>query len=190
MYGSMKMDVDPESSPFEMEIDQVVNELATEQLGTFDTIMYKPTKTTYKAMYNHVVWPRYLPQRRSNELHAHEIGLIELMVDIVDDFVENDVLPNKISKLIRCLHNLKTSMTSEVILREMNLSPGEMKSIYIEAQNCCIFIYMPTLQDIPDNQPKQLIFATFTLSVTAEQITEYASSDVKVCQTFLLYTFP
>ncbi|XP_031623226.1 uncharacterized protein LOC116340729 [Contarinia nasturtii] len=172
-----RMDVDQESNPNEIDIDPEPH-----QVQEFNTKMYKPTKSTHTAMCQHVVWPRFLAQRKQSDLSEHETALIELMIDVVDDFVEHDFLPRKISKLLKCLHNVKTSMTPEVISRELSqLQSGEMKSIYIESQNCCLLVYMlPPPVESPADGAKQLIVSTFPVSLSAEKIADFPSSDIKM----------
>lgn len=163
-----------------MEIDDDKSENHP-KIISFQTVSYKPNKDTHKQMVTHVVWPSFLPQRKPIELDEHEICLVELMVDIVDWFEREQILSQTMCRLIQSLHNVKTSMRPDVISREFSQQqPGEMKSIYIDGQNCCLFVYMPPISE--HCHVKQLMISTFPLSVNAEQISNYTSSDVKVNQ--------
>lgn len=171
-----RMDLDVDLNGMDIDEDVFINQPQPEP---FQTVSYKPKKSSHKQMVTHVVWPRFLPQRKPIELGEHETSLVELMVDIVDWFESEQILSQPIGKLIRCLHNVKTSMTPGVITREFSQQqPGEMKSIYIENQNCCLFTYMPPVSG--HYQPETMMISTFPLGLTAEQISNHSSSDVKV----------
>ncbi|XP_031629745.1 uncharacterized protein LOC116344981 [Contarinia nasturtii] len=164
---AVRMDVDPDEMEIEHEEEQVT--------------MYKAKKSTHKAMAMHVVWPRFLKQRKQAESGENETALIELMIDVIDHFEAQNILPANMAKMVNSLYAIKTSMSPEVISRELSqMQFGDMKSMYIEGQNCCLFVYMPP-PSIGERkfEKKKLIVSTFPVNLSAEKIAEYSSSDIK-----------
>lgn len=173
MLAYFDEDEPPDDNP-EPQIDGV-----PEPIFEFNSVMFKPSKSLHREMMTHVLWPRHLLRLERDNLDKHETGLLELMIDVVDSFENSDILHERVSKLMKSLHRIKTSTSPEVISSEINrLEAGDMTAMYIKAQNTCLLFYMRPAAE--DDEQKRLIASTFAVQLDAATIDGSKRSDMKV----------
>lgn len=160
------------------------NEMIEEepQHNVFETVMFKPNKSTHEGMLPHVLWPRLLPQRQQLELDKYETGFLELMIDILDSFkVTDEAVWTKASKLLGSVHRISTSTSAEIIQNELNrIEEGGYASMFVKKQNTCLLLHMLPADEWLQGNQKQLIISTFPVSLSPEKIYSSPSSDIKV----------
>lgn len=144
--------------------------------------LYKADKKTHKSMVTHVVLPRSLPNYLNHEMFdKQEISLLELMCDVLDALTNANILNNQTTKMIKSLHNIRTSLAPEIIVQEINrLKSGDTMAIYVKNQNCCFMVHMP-IQNVPENTGKKnVIVSSFTVSLSSNVIYKNESSAIQV----------
>lgn len=124
--------------------------------------MNRPPEPTFQEKHenlmNHVILPRYLPQMKS--LEEHDLQLMSLMVENVNDKTFSGFIPPNTLKMIRGVAHVHRTLNQEIVSNEIGqLKPGETFAMFVRRQNCAVMIHMPT--DINQNQSDHVIIATF-----------------------------
>lgn len=124
----------------------------------------------------HIVLPRVLPQKASDNLHTTELDLMCQMANIVSDLVE--WIPPKTVTLFQNLQNVSANCTPQVVSNAINrLGPGDTFAMFVRIQRCAVMIHVPPNETV--NNVKNVIVATFPGSLHSSEIYERVS-DIEV----------
>lgn len=183
------MDLDEMHQHVEAEVENVFEPEQDEDDVLPENSLFKPDKNIHKEMATHIIWPRFLPQRERHDLEEHETALVALMSDVLDWFFGAGILQNeRINKMLKGLHNIKTSPHSAVVSREINrLDRGDIMTMHVKNQNSGFIVYMPDT-DTDDENTKSVIVASFPASLDEETIYEHENSDFQVSTVLLFLT--
>lgn len=116
---------------------------------------------------NHIVLPRYLPQKRSPNFANEELKLLKRMVNNIKDLLE--YIPLNTLEMIQSLDEIHSKPHANTIRNKMiHLKPGQTFAMFIRSQNCVLMIHMlpngPADSDSVPNvssDSENIIIATF-----------------------------
>ncbi|XP_055301272.1 uncharacterized protein LOC129567922 [Sitodiplosis mosellana] len=127
------------------------------------------------SLIHHVVLPRVLPNKTSENLHETELELIDQFVKIAKDFKE--WIPPKTLELLLALQSYHHGCKPLTVWMDINkLGPGDNFAMFIRRQHCAIMIHVPP-DEIP-NDVQNVIVAAFPGRLHSSEI-YHRESDIE-----------
>lgn len=124
----------------------------------------------------HIVLPRVLPLKPSDNLQTMEKDLISQMTKVIIDL--NEWIPPKTVELFKNSERIYANCTPEVVSNAINrLGPGDTIAIFVRFQRCAMMIHVP--QNEATNDVQNVIVATFPGSLHSSEIYDH-TSDIEV----------
>lgn len=109
---------------------------------------------------HHVFLPRFLPQRKQNNLNELEIDLLSRMVELVE--VKEEFIPKPTVNMFINFYNIQADCQPATICNQINrLKPGDTFAMFVSGQNCMFVIYMPTNNQEEPDESATVIVATY-----------------------------
>lgn len=140
---------------------------------------FNPTKDVHMEIVAHVLWPRALPNHEHPEMEKCEKEMLALLSDVLAWFETKNILSSRTRSMIEMLCKMRMSPAS--FHEEVNsLSAGDMLAMYVEKQNSCFVVYMPSSQDQSTNAAKQVIISTFPVRFDIDDIQNNGNSCIQV----------
>ncbi|KAG4065067.1 hypothetical protein HA402_007464 [Bradysia odoriphaga] len=176
------MDVDNNDDDV-MEVSVLFNGFNDINDDTENDLLFTPMRLSrcistgiHGEMVTHVIWPRKLTPKVTNDPSELETALVALLVDTLESIAEaNDWLASS-SKLFLGLYNTNTSPDAQIIASEINrLKEGDMFGFFVKSQHCGISIYIPPTGDSSIGSTTSAIVSTFPVLIPNEEI--YSTAD-------------
>lgn len=124
----------------------------------------------------HIVLPRVLPQKVSDNLHTIELDLMSQMTNVIIEL--NEWIPLKTVEMFQNSQRIYANCTPDVISNAINrLGPGDTIAIFVRFQRCALMIHVP--QNEATNDVQNVIVATFPGSLHSNEIYDH-TSDIEV----------
>lgn len=136
----------------------------------------------HDMLLRHINLPRFLPQKKSANLHQTELLLMHYMVQNVINV--NDKIPTQTVQLFKGLWTIHNdSLPNErTVSTEINaLRSGHSFGMFVRRQNCMFVIHAPSNHGKTDanTTPAEVIVATFPGNLHPDEVYKY-SSDIEV----------
>lgn len=133
---------------------------------------------------NHIVLPRYLPQKRSPNFCAEELELLKRMVQTVESFPEE--MPENTLQMMRSLadFHVQKPFPKTIKLNIRDLQPGGTFAMFVRSQNCALLIHM--LPKAPANS-ENIVVCTFPGKLHPKEVYDNPS-DLEVQSNVEIYS--
>lgn len=129
----------------------------------------------------HVILPRYLPQKKSIHFHPTELQLMNEMVQNVVNF--SGKIPSQTVKLFANLwetHNESIPNPTTVTTQINALQSGHSFAMFVRRQNCMFVVHAPANHENAANTaPQKVIVATFPGNLHPDEVYNH-DSDIEV----------
>lgn len=132
----------------------------------------------FEYLLYHIVLPRVLPQKKSNDFEHHELLLLSRLNDVIKDCSE--WIPLATVRLFNSLKTTHMNRTADFVSKEIRaLQPGDTFAMFVRRQNCGLMIYMPIDGNTQADKQETVVVTTFPGNLHIKEIYQH-QSDIKV----------
>lgn len=136
----------------------------------------------HDMLLQHVILPRFLPQKKSSHLHSTELQLmIEMVLNVVN---LSGKIPKQTVELFKSfwkIHKELIPNPSTVSAQINALQPGHTFAMFVRRQNCMFVVHAPPTADVKsaNTAPQEVIVATFPGNLHPDEVYN-VDSDIEV----------
>lgn len=139
------------------------------------------SQETNDILMNHVILPRFLPQEKPK--FAHEKILIAEFLKCIENTSEH--LPLKTIEMFDRLKQVNEEYTRDIVTEKIiELRPGDTFAMFVRRQNYTIMFHVPADSCLDNEDPDDVIVATFPGYLHPKEIYN-CDSDIEVHLHFL-----